>query len=109
MIHNRSCCSVPAVLLLAALTIGDPTDAAVEFERDIRPLLAERCVSCHGEKKQKAQLRLDRRADAMKGGENGPVIVAGKPGESALLKAVTSADADQIMPPKGDRLTEKEV
>ena len=95
MIRNRSYCCVPALFLLAALATGAPA-AAVDFERDIRPLLAERCVSCHGEKKQKAQLRLDRRAEAMKGGENGPVIVAGKPGESALLKAVTSADADKV-------------
>ena len=82
---------------------------AVDFEQDIRPLLLERCGSCHGEKKQKAQLRLDRRAEAFKGGENGVVLVPGKPEESPLFKRVTSRDADEVMPPKGDRLTEREV
>ena len=82
---------------------------AVDFEKDIRPLLVERCVSCHGEKKQKSLLRLDRRADAMKGGENGVVIVAGKPETSPLFMRVVSTDDDEVMPPKGERLTGREV
>ena len=82
---------------------------AVDFEKEIRPLLVERCASCHGEKKQKALLRLDRRADASKGGENGVVLVAGKPEASPLFQRVVSTDADEVMPPKGERLTEREV
>ena len=82
---------------------------AVDFEKDIRPLLVEHCASCHGEKKQKALLRLDRRADALKGGENGVVIVAGKPEASPLFQRVVSTDDDEAMPPKGERLTEREV
>ncbi|MBI3414846.1 MAG: hypothetical protein HY043_05910 [Verrucomicrobia bacterium] len=54
-----------AVALLASASAG-----AVDFEKDISLLLVERGVSCHGEKKQKALPQLDRRADAMKGGEN---------------------------------------
>ena len=82
---------------------------AVDFEKDIRPLLVEHCASCHGEKKQKALLRLDRRADALKGGENGVVIVAGKPEASPLFQRVVSTDDDEAMPPKGERLTERRV
>src|SRR5258706_11566087 len=54
----------------------------VAFDRDIRPILVARCLGCHGEKKQNGGLRLDAKAFAMRGGQNGPVIVAGKALES---------------------------
>ena len=50
---------------------------AVDFEADIRPLLRERCSECHGEKKQKGELRLDLRAQAQKGGDTGPAWIPG--------------------------------
>lgn len=97
--------------LVFALAVASAHAAfgAVDFEKEIRPLLTERCASCHGEKKQKALLRLDRRADAFKGGENGVVIVPGKPEASPLFQRVVSTDADEVMPPKGERLTGREV
>src|SRR5687767_5100914 len=70
------------------------------FETSIRPLLIENCHSCHGEKKQKGELRLDSRSAALRGGELGVVIVPGKPDESLLIKAVRYLDADLQMPPK---------
>ena len=92
-----------------AAAFGQAAFGAVDFEKEVRPLLVDRCASCHGEKKQKALLRLDRRADAMKGGENGAVIVAGNPEASPLFQRVVSTDADEVMPSKGERLTEREV
>ncbi|MDX2030432.1 MAG: DUF1553 domain-containing protein [Blastocatellia bacterium] len=83
--------------------------AAVDFERDIRPLLHARCVACHGPEKQKARLRLDGRAGAMKGGASGAAIVPGDAARSELLRRVTSADAAERMPPTGDRLSAREV
>lgn len=59
--------------------------ARVEFARDIRPLLSDHCFACHGpdDKARKGRLRLDLRADALKGGKSGsPALVPGKPGES---------------------------
>jgi hypothetical protein len=50
---------------------------AVDFDREIRPLLQERCIECHGEKKQKGELRLDAKSFALKGGHDGPAIIAG--------------------------------
>ncbi len=70
------------------------------FEKRVRPILVQHCVGCHGEKKQKGELRLDAKAGFAKGGENGPAAVAGKPDESRLVKAVRYAD-DIKMPPKG--------
>jgi hypothetical protein len=70
------------------------------FERQVRPLLAERCFTCHGEQKQKAGLRLDSKAGVAKGSESGPVISPGSPDQSALIKAVRY-HGDIKMPPTG--------
>ena len=81
-----------------------------DFARDIRPLLAERCFSCHGEKKQESGLRLDRQADALKGGDHGPAVVPGKPAESVLLQAVTGTHTEVAkMPKKGEALTAEQI
>ena len=76
---------------------------AVDFEQDIRPLLLARCGECHGAAQQKAGLRFDRRASAMK------VIVPGRSGESEIIRRVTSADRAEMMPPQGERLTSREI
>ena len=70
-----------AKLAAALAMIAGTASGAVDFERDIRPVLRERCVECHGPKKQKAVLRLDARAFAFKGSENGAVFVPGKSAE----------------------------
>jgi hypothetical protein len=81
-----------------------------DFARDIQPLLAERCFACHGEKKQESGLRLDRKADAFKGGDHGPAIVPGKPAESVLLQAVAGTHAEVAkMPKKGEPLTAVQI
>jgi mono/diheme cytochrome c family protein len=84
--------------------------ASADFARDIQPLLADRCFSCHGEKKQESGLRLDRRADALKGGDHGPAVVPGKPAQSVLLQAVTGTHAEVAkMPKKGEALTADQI
>jgi mono/diheme cytochrome c family protein len=75
-------------------------DQADFFERRVRPILAEHCWSCHGEKKQQAGLRLDSRAAAIKGSDNGPILVPGKPDDSQLVEAIRHV-GDLKMPPKG--------
>ncbi len=82
---------------------------AVNFERDIRPLLHARCVACHGPEKQQSGLRLDNKAAAMKGGVGGPVIVPGRSAASELIRRVTSTDKSEMMPPTGERLTVREA
>ncbi|MBX9626874.1 MAG: DUF1553 domain-containing protein [Gemmataceae bacterium] len=83
--------------------------AAVDFDRDVKPVLAAHCVKCHGPDKQKGGLRLDRRADALAGGDSGPALAPGKPADSLLLKLVAGDDPDRVMPPSGDRLTAAQV
>jgi hypothetical protein len=83
--------------------------AAVDFNRDIKPILADRCYECHGSQKQRSGLRLDRKADALRGGDSGAVIVPGDGAQSALLAHISGADPDLFMPPEGDPLTPAQV
>ena len=95
---------------LSILTIALASNAAAaDFKRDIQPIFAERCYSCHGTEKQKNNLRLDRKAKALAGGDSGPSIVAGKSGESRLFKFVAGLDPEIVMPAKGERLTSNQV
>ena len=93
---------IPSVLVLFLLT-GSTAGAAVDFARDVKPIFQKHCYDCHGEQKQKGDLRLDIKAHAFKGGEDhGPPIVPGKSADSVLIKFVSGADAENLMPPKGE-------
>jgi hypothetical protein len=103
--------------LLAVYSIGSAraragdsdqkTQAAREqfFEQNVRPLLAQSCYSCHGEKKQKGGLRLDSIEAILKGGESGPAVVPGKPNDSLLVSAINYEGPE--MPPSGKLAPEK--
>ncbi len=78
----------------------------IDFEKQIKPILAENCYRCH-EEKAKGGLRLNTLEAALKGGESGdPAIVPGKPAESRLISLIHPDAGDEIMPPKGDPLSE---
>jgi Protein of unknown function (DUF1553)/Protein of unknown function (DUF1549)/Planctomycete cytochrome C len=81
----------------------------VDFVKDVRPLLAHHCVSCHGPIKQKAGLRLDAGALILQGSKDGPVLQAHQAAASALINRVTTRDMDERMPPEGAALNEKEI
>jgi hypothetical protein len=89
--------------LLVLLLLGLPSPAAdkLEFNRDIRPILADNCFPCHGPDKaaRKAGLRLDRREEAIDLG----AIVPGKPDESDLVRRILSTEAKELMPPAKSR------
>jgi hypothetical protein len=107
----------PAALLILVLSVraqaGDdqeakapapppfPPESIEFFESRVRPILAESCFKCHGEKKQSNGLRLDSREAALKGGDSGPAVVAGKPDDSLLVQAVAQTHAELKMPPSG--------
>ncbi len=82
---------------------------AVDFDAEIRPLLNKHCVSCHGPTKQKADLRLDAKSWAFKGGESGPAIVSGKSAESPLYERIAATDDALRMPPTGSPLSADEI
>ncbi len=96
--HLAIACS--AVLSCSAAAPAAAAEENAFFETKIRPLLVERCIECHGEKKQKGGLRLDSRAAWQAGGENGAVIKPGDSEASPLIKAVRYTDKELQMPPK---------
>src|SRR3954464_11639989 len=85
-------------------------DAPVDFKRDIEPIFVKRCSECHGPDKKKGGLRLDSKAEAMKGGKSGKAAIApGKSSESEMIRRVTTDDMDDRMPPKGDPLDKAQI
>ena len=82
---------------------------SVDFFREVQPLLERRCVECHRGEKAQAGFRLDQAGAAQRGGDSGPAYVPGMAGESELLRRITSSDANEFMPPRGDRLTDDEI
>jgi len=103
--QNHFCC----LLLATGIILVTESQAAekIEFNRDVRPILADNCWSCHGPDagNRKAKLRLDMRESAIK-----EVIVPGKASQSPLAQRILSEDDDEIMPPTDHRkkLTEPE-
>ena len=95
--------------VLAADKLPSVAQVTVDFARDIQPLLAKRCYECHGASKQKNGLRLDRKAEAFKGGESGPAFVPGKSRESRLIHNVAGLNPDTVMPQKGERLSAEQI
>jgi hypothetical protein len=81
----------------------------VDFAREVLPLFANSCFSCHGPNKQEAQFRLDVREIALKGGELGTAIVPGDSAHSLLVLAIAGAKADLKMPKKGTSLTAEQI
>ena len=81
----------------------------MDFEWDVRALFQESCIECHGEKKQKGELRLDAKTFASKGGHGGSIIVPGKAEESPLYLRIVSDDPEDRMPPKGKPLTAVQI
>jgi hypothetical protein len=69
------------------------------FELKIRPVLATKCLPCHGGKKSESGLRVDSRESLLKGGDRGPAIEPGKPDDSPLVQAIRGTDEDLKMPP----------
>ncbi len=81
-----------------------------ELNLEVRSIFAHNCYSCHGEGKTKGELRLDKKEFIFKGGKHGPVIEAGKPESSEIIRRITLPTGHkEAMPTKGKRLTEKEI
>ena len=95
--------------IVAAIAMGcagsalNGAPARLDFNRDVRPILADHCFNCHGfdDRTRKGGLRLDRAEDAMKGGKSGkPAIVPGKAPDSELVRRLRTSDPDDRMPPE---------
>jgi hypothetical protein len=109
-------------LLGALVAVAGPVDTSklpapssrkdVTYTKDIKPVFDQTCIKCHGAEKQKAKLRLDSLAAALKGSEEGKVILPGNSAGSRLVHNVARlGDQDLWMPPedKGAPLTSEQV
>lgn len=95
-----------ALLIFGAPLVADEappqnaTQAGEFFENKVRPLLLEKCISCHGAAKQKGGVRLDSRDAMLQGGDNGPILVPGDVEKSSIVRVV-HYDREIKMPPAG--------
>lgn len=97
------CLPLPASA--AEPTLPAPVSRKVVFVKDVQPILAASCYSCHGEKKQKGDLRLDEKASALRP----EILLPGKSANSSLIHRVAGVKPDERMPPSGDALTAEQI
>jgi hypothetical protein len=101
--------ALPALFCFACAEIHAAAPK-VEFAKDILPILEKKCFECHGPQKQKSGLRLDRKADAFKGGDTGKLLIAGNSAASLLLQVVAGTHAEIArMPKKREPLSVEQV
>ncbi|MDG2123944.1 MAG: hypothetical protein P8J87_09620, partial [Verrucomicrobiales bacterium] len=88
---------------LAGIATAAMPAHAVDFEKQILPILKDNCIKCHGPEKQKSELRVDQRASLLLGGDSGiAALVPGDPQASYLIEVIDGSDPEILMPPKGD-------
>ena len=86
------------------------TESSISFSRDVKPILAARCFSCHGPDVAESSLALHERDLAIKAADSGSAaIVPGDPKASELVLRIAAIDEFERMPPEGDPLTEREI
>ena len=83
--------------------------AEVDYTRDVRAILKERCWSCHGALRQEHNLRLDTVTLMTDGGDGGPAVAPGQPRESLLWSRITAKDPARRMPPEGSPLKPEQI
>ena len=112
---NKQIAAIASSIVFAAST---QLSAAVDFDKQVKPLLEAKCINCHAApyksgsrtKKPKAGLRIDTRENLLKGSDDNKVIKIGDAGKSLFYqRSILPADHDDIMPPKGDPLNKVEL
>jgi cytochrome c553 len=110
----RSACLIAVVWSASgAIAVAADGSAAMEYNRDVRPILSDKCFRCHGpdSASRQADLRLDQREAALRDRDGARAIVPGKADESEVMRRLTTSDSDERMPPaeSGQKLTEHEI
>jgi len=102
LIRTAASLLLAGIAVLPATTVDvSPLPTTVVFNRDIRPILSDRCFTCHGPDagQRKAKLRLDSEEGAFAAREKGVTIAKGKPEASLLWTRIIATDEDEKMPP----------
>src|SRR5688500_11108578 len=108
------CCVVAAAACAGAAAAAPALPPAagfkVDFVKDVQPILAARCVTCHGAAKQRSEFRLDVKSIALKGGDSGkPAVIPGDAAASPLIRYVAGLDDKIKMPAEGEPLSAEQV
>src|SRR6266446_222271 len=95
--HSQLFALAPLAFALLPIVGASAATNQIQFNRDVRPILAENCYACHGPDKnqRKAKLRLDIREIAIER----EAFVPGKPDQSKLIERIFTTDTDDVMPP----------
>ncbi|MBV9125207.1 MAG: DUF1549 domain-containing protein, partial [Planctomycetes bacterium] len=102
-----------SLLLFPALLAWPAHGAVAEsaandfFEKEVRPLLVERCFRCHGGEKTRGSLKLTSRAEILQGGAHGPAAVPGQPAQSLLIRALHYTDSLRM--PRDGKLPDRDI
>jgi uncharacterized membrane protein/mono/diheme cytochrome c family protein len=95
---------------LASFASEINSEQEIQLVTNVRSVLAHNCYKCHSGAKIEGELRLDEREYVFEGGENGPIIVHGNPGESEIIRRISlSKNHDDVMPSKGKLLSKEEI
>ncbi|MEE3373082.1 MAG: PSD1 and planctomycete cytochrome C domain-containing protein [Planctomycetota bacterium] len=97
------------LIIIAVSASGIDAAEGVDYLEQVKPILAERCVSCHGALAQRGGLRLDAARLILRGGDSGVALEAGHPAGSLLIEKVTATDPEERMPPEGDPLRAEQI
>ncbi|MEX2137969.1 MAG: PSD1 and planctomycete cytochrome C domain-containing protein [Pirellulales bacterium] len=108
--HLRTAIVVAAIVCTGRTVTADelasnlppPADRKINFAKDIQPIFAKHCYSCHGPESEESGFRLDVRKRALLGGDYGPAILTGKSGQSPLVLRIAGVGDDESMPPEGE-------
>src|ERR1035437_10368516 len=105
------CCGAAqaAITPEQAAQLPPPAGHTVSFSKEIKPIFEASCIKCHDRGRDRGGFRLDTRETALRGGDSGPAVLAGRSGESLLIALVGGIDPDNVMPKKGSRLTPEQI
>jgi len=98
------------ILSVARVYAAETSSKEVDYQRDIQPIFAEHCFSCHGVDEQESGLRLDRRENLLSGGDWGEsTVIPGNSEASFLIRILLGKEPDLLMPPEDDPLTAEQI
>src|SRR5262245_19308066 len=106
---NRTLAACVALMLCGRWADAAAAPARIDYTRDIKPVLRDRCYACHGVLKQKGSLRLDTVTLMRAGGNTGPAVVPGQVDDSLLLDRVSEPKESRRMPPEGPPLAPAQI
>ena len=104
LLVSLRCFLLAAVLCAVSVPLRAQVPA-VDFSRDIRPILQLSCVRCHARGNDKGGFSIETRESMLRGGDTGPALVPGQSADSLLVRLVSGLEPDMVMPKKGSRLT----